>query len=251
MQAARSRGVEVHSLTPFSVATLSRQFDLVHAHDARAHAWAAALCGAPLVVSRRVAFQLQRSPLSRWKYGRAARFIAVSQCVRRTLIEGGVPEDRVDVVYDGVELPAEPARAEAIVALATDDPLKGAALIREALSGRFDVVFSSDLARDLPRASVFLYITQAEGLGSAALLAMAHGVPVVASRVGGLPEIVQDGVTGVLTENELAAIARALERALADRDRMGVNARAAVARSFTLDAMVAGTQAVYRKVLEC
>ncbi len=54
---------------------------------------------------------------------------------------------------------------------------------------------------------MFLYITHKEGLGSAALLAMASGVPVVASRVGGLPEIVDDGGTGFFVENHPEAIA--------------------------------------------
>ena len=73
--------------------------------------------------------------------------------------------------------------------------------------GAFEVCYSSDLERDLPHASVFVYITRSEGLGSAALLAMARGVPVVASRVGGLPEIVEDGVNGMLVPNDPEAIA--------------------------------------------
>jgi len=49
------------------------------------------------------------------------------------------------------------------------------------------VHFSTDLQKDLPRAWLFVYITELEGLGSAALLAMAHGLPVLASDIGGLP----------------------------------------------------------------
>lgn len=80
--------------------------DLVHAHDARAHAIAlASLVGRrhiPLVVTRRVAFR----PRGRIKYGqRVARFIAISHAVRATLIEGGVDPDRIDVVHSGVPTP--------------------------------------------------------------------------------------------------------------------------------------------------
>lgn len=80
--------------------------DIVHAHDARAHAIAlAALVGhpeIPLVVTRRVAF----IPRGRMKYGRrVTRFIAISGAVRNALIEGGVNPSRIDVVYSGVPTP--------------------------------------------------------------------------------------------------------------------------------------------------
>ena len=60
--------------------------------------------------------------------------------------------------------------------------------------------------------ALFLYITHSEGLGSAVLLAMAAGVPVIASNVGGLPEIVEHERTGLLTENTAQAIANAIRR---------------------------------------
>ena len=135
--------------------------------------------------------------------------------------------------------------------LESADPMKGSALVRAAAENRFAVHMSSDLERDLCAASIFLYITHSEGLGSAALLAMSWGVPVVASRVGGLPEIVQDRRTGVLTDNEPEAIARAVEWALEHREELAANARESVAAQFTIDRMVEGTTAVYRKVLTC
>ena len=83
------------------------------------------------------------------------------------------------------------------------------------------------------------------------MLAMAAGVPVVASRVGGLTEIVQDGVTGVLTENTAEAIAAAVRRALAMRAELGVKARLRVEERFTVGRMVEDTVRVYEKVLGC
>ena len=238
---------------PFSIARLlflARECDLVHVHDARAHAWAASVGGAPLIVSRRVAFPLKNSPLSRWKYARAEHYIAVSRCVRASLVAGGVPKTKITVVYDGVPVPEQRATPELIVALATGDPMKGTSLAGEAARrAGFDVLFSDDLERDLARARLFLYITQAEGLGSAALLAMAFGAAVVASRVGGLPEIIEDGVNGVLTDNEPGAIAAALHRACEDSERLGSNARSTVEQRFTVEAMVKGTLSVYRNVL--
>lgn len=248
---ALERGISVEALNIARLALLSREFDLLHVHDARAHTWAVTVSGAPVVVSRRVAFPIRQSPLSRWKYARPAHYIAVSDCVRQTLMAAGVAGNRISVVYDGVVLPEAAARPERIVALESGDPMKGTALVRAAAENRFAVYFSRDLDRDLRDASLFLYITHAEGLGSAALLAMAWGVPVVASRVGGLPEIVQDRRTGVLTDNEPEAIARAVEWALDHREELAANGREAVAGHFTVGRMVEGTTAVYRRVLAC
>jgi hypothetical protein len=249
---AAERSIDVQ---PFNIARLfrlSRECDLVHVHDARAHSWAAAAGGAPLVVSRRVAFPVQRSPLSRWKYARAVHYIAVSECVSRTLIAAGVRPDRISVVYDGVPVPSERATGECVVTPVSADPLKGTSLAEKAaqLAGT-EIVMSDDLERDLPRARLFVYLSHAEGLGSAILLAMAYGVPVVASRVGGIPEIVQDGINGVLTGNDPEAIATAIRRAAADAENLGANARRTVEERFTVEAMVAGAHNVYRKVIAC
>jgi hypothetical protein len=65
-----------------------------------AHAGRRFLAGAPLVVSRRVAFPIR----SRWKYRHASRYAAVSQFVKGVMMEGGVPEEKISVVYDGVPL---------------------------------------------------------------------------------------------------------------------------------------------------
>lgn len=248
---AASRGIETAPLSLSAVAMRHRGFDLLHAHDAHAHALAAAFARGRLIVARRVGFPLRRSPTTRWKYQRAAQFIAVSDFVKNALIRDAVNEERISVVYDGVPLPAEAARpTEArVVSIDSGDPLKGKALIEQA---GVPVHFSRDLAADLPLASLFLYISESEGLGSAALLASAYCVPVVASRVGGLPEAVEDGVTGLLTDNDPAAIAAAVSRLLENpalADEMGAAGRKRVAERFTIEAMVRGTVAVYERVL--
>lgn len=249
MQEARRRGIDVQPLTMMSLASMVRDTDLVHAHDARSHTWAAALTSGPLVVSRRVAFPPRPSIMSRWKYGRARKYLAVSEHVKRALMDAEVPEERIAVVYDGVHLPERTAVGDRIIAPASDDPMKGNDLLREAaaLAG-LNIHFSTNLDADLPSASLFVYITRSEGLGSAALLAMAWGVPVVASRVGGLPEIVEDCHSGVLTDNDPASIADAIIRAQSARETLARNARRCVEQKFSVAHMVDKTRGIYEQI---
>ena len=65
------------------------------------------------------------------------------------------------------------------------------------------LALGDDLDEFLDSLDVFLYLSRSEGLGSAILLAMAHGLPVVASRVGGIPEIVRHRETGLLVGDNL------------------------------------------------
>ena len=89
-----------------------------------------------------------------------------------------------------------------------------------------------------------------EGLGSVVLEAMACGRAVVATRAGGLPEIVDDGATGVLVApGDEAALAAAIVDLLRDparRAAMGQAGRRRVEREFSIDQMVRGTVEVYR-----
>ena len=261
--AAKERGWRVEPLGFGRTALLVRRHDLVHVHDAHAHTLAALALvagGPPLVVARRVAFPIGspwgRSPtcqLPSWKYARACHYLAVSEYVRRALISGGVPEAKISVVYDGVPV-MEPSAGTRVLALDNSaDPQKGAALAIEAarLAG-IDLLLSGNLERDLPQAATFVYLTRAEGLGSAALLAMSAAVCVIASRVGGLPEAVRDRETGLLVDNDAPAVAAAIAELARDPDlarRLGQAARRAVIENFTVDRMVRCTMEVYQKVL--
>jgi glycosyltransferase involved in cell wall biosynthesis len=249
MQKAQAEGIAVQPLSLAAIHSFSKTVDIVHAHDARSHTWAATLCSAPIVVSRRVAFPVKQTFLSRWKYRRAQHFLAVSNHVRETLMEAGVPGDKISVVYDGVTLNKQVASGATVMALETADPMKGSDLVaRAAEIARINVHFSSNLDHDLLSAGLFVYITRSEGLGSAALRALAAGVPVVASRVGGLPEVVEDGVNGALTANEPEAIASAITRAFQVRVRLAANAQPSVSERFSLAKMVERTRLVYEQV---
>lgn len=256
---ARAGGLDVQPLGLWNVYRLSRQADLVHAHDARAHTLAAILAAtlthAPLVVSRRVAFPIR----SRWKYRHASRYAAVSQFVKGVMRNSGVPEEKISVVYDGVPI-GEPVEhpetmGRTIVAPASGDPLKGTALALEATRrAGVDLLLSRDLQADLAGAALFLYLTHSEGLGSGILMAMAAGVPVIASNVGGIPEIVRHRENGWLTENEPELIASAIRELLSDREMargMAARGRQTVAQKFSLDRMIHNTIRIYRQVLSC
>jgi glycosyltransferase involved in cell wall biosynthesis len=109
------------------------------------------------------------------------------------------------------------------------------------------------LAETLARWQVFVFPTLEEGFGIAALEAMAAGLPVVASRVGGLPELVEDGVTGRLVPaGDERALAACLTDLLADPAARSALGRAGQARAqalFSIERMVAEVEALYERLL--
>ena len=109
--------------------------------------------------------------------------------------------------------------------------------------------FRPDVARCLAAADVTVLPSLHEGLGVAALEAMAAARPVVASRVGGLAEVLVDGETGSLVPprdaDALAAALRALAVAPDLRARMGAAGAARVRARYSAAAMAEGTLACY------
>jgi glycosyltransferase involved in cell wall biosynthesis len=127
--------------------------------------------------------------------------------------------------------------------VAGDGPLRG--LVPNALG----FVPHDELARLYARAAVVVVPSHREGLPLSVLEAMAHGRPVVASAVGGIPELVVDGVTGFLVQpGDVAALRAALERLLADpvlRRRMGRAGRRRVTELCSRDGAADATLRVY------
>lgn len=258
----------IESTTWSSIRRHAAKCDLIHAHDARAHTLALIHGrGKPVVVARRVAFPIGLGPASRWKYRKASHFIAISRHVADTLASGGVPPDRVSVVYDAapdeeIFRPYTPSGASErragrkdfiVVTPSSDDPLKGRDLaVAACLRSGAELIVSDNLARDVPWADLLLYVSKSEGLGSAILIAMLAGLPVVASNVGGIPEAVENGVTGVLAENDVASIAEAISRVRTDRgmrERMSKAALEKVKIKFNRNGMADQTARVYARVL--
>jgi glycosyltransferase involved in cell wall biosynthesis len=92
-----------------------------------------------------------------------------------------------------------------------------------------------------------------EGTPVSAIEAMASAVPVVATRVGGLPDLIRDGETGVLVPpRSIAALSDALVALLKDpseRRRLGTAARADAVARFSVDRLIEDTTRLYDRLL--
>jgi sugar transferase (PEP-CTERM/EpsH1 system associated) len=138
-----------------------------------------------------------------------------------------------------------------------DGPERGAleALAAE-LELREHVIFAGerpDVARLLGAMDVFALPSLSEGTSLTLLEAMASGLPVVATAVGGTPEVVADGQTGFLVPpRDPAALAEALKQTLADQDaarRMGSAGRQTVLERYSLAAMVDAYTGLYEELV--
>jgi len=110
-----------------------------------------------------------------------------------------------------------------------------------------------DVPEILAECDVFALSSVAEGIPLTLLEAMAAGLPIVATRVGGVGEVVVDGVTGTLVESgNPDALARALRSYVEDASRRGQHGdagRQRVEQRFSLSAMLAGYTSLYDEVL--
>lgn len=121
---------------------------------------------------------------------------------------------------------------------------------RRGLSGCVQFAgFRTDLIRVLPCLDVLVHPAWMEGLGVSLLEAAACGVPIIASRAGGMPEIVRHGVNGFLIEpGDGKALGKYLDQLLSEPDlaeKMGQAGHALVHERFAIAGMVAGNRALY------
>jgi glycosyltransferase involved in cell wall biosynthesis len=151
------------------------------------------------------------------------------------------------------------------------------ALAREMGVGEFVVFagFVADIDAVYRALDVFVFPAQGEALGTSLLLAMAHGLPVVAAASGGVPEIIEDGKNGILvpgpqvtnladavhremqlspqeSESQVSGYADAMRKLLDHREaaaRIAPSARETVERRFSADLLAERTAEEYRKLL--
>ncbi len=228
-----------------------------------------------------------RRLLNRLTAGLATRVVAVSEAVRdETARALRVAPERIAVIPNGVDTqeftpasrPVEApvigctgrlhrknghptlldafaavrqALPEARLLLVGDGPERGSLERTVARRGWGEAVtFAGEQAEVRPwlhRMAVYVQPSIAEGISNSILEAMACGLPVVATRVGGTPEVVEDGVSGLLVPpKDSAALAIALVTLLGDPSRraaMGAAGRDRVARGFNETDMVQRTTA--------
>jgi glycosyltransferase involved in cell wall biosynthesis len=243
-----------------------------------------------LIVTRRVAFTPKQVRL-KYRHGIDA-FIAISNAVKAVMVKAGVPADRIDVVYSGLPAPVVKRprnwRRErgwptttivcGIVGAMTQEKgldlvggiarrLPGEVFRRTRLvllggKGKggtsvsgvegFDAGFVEEIHDAMAGLDVLWHPAKSEGLGTSVIDAMALGVPPIAFSVGGLPEVIEDGKSGLLIPaGDVQAFMRGAAELITNdalRARLGEGAKVR-AREFSVKRMIERTAEVYHRVI--
>ncbi len=292
---AAARGVDVlhcHHYSPFVYGQLaslaSRRLRIVFTEHGR-------LSDAPRSLKRRIVNPiLGRLP---------SAIVAVSDDLKRHMVEEGLPARRIEVIHNGIDpgprlTPADRSRARQELGFADGDlvigtcgrldPVKDLPTLLDAFgrvsekcgaarlliigegperarleahsraAGLTERVTFAGYRRDvralLPAFDMYVNSSIHEGVSLTLLEAMSAALPIVATRVGGTPEVIGDRETGLLVPaRSSAALAAAMERLLCEpesRAALGGAARARLEREFTTSAMVARYLDAYRAARE-
>jgi glycosyltransferase involved in cell wall biosynthesis len=230
--------------------------------------------------------------LQRLAYAAAHRIVANSEAAARQLREEGVPSARVTVVPNGIDLSAYPHRTDrsslrrvlmvaglrrikgldvlvaaaakilarvpdARFVIAGEGPERESALLQVrhlGIENSFEFLgHRDDVPALLAEADLFVLPSRSEAFPNAVIEAMAAGLPVVATHVGGIAELVQHERTGVLVPSEdPEALAAAVMKLMARPDRanaLGRTARQEIERQYSLSSMVARFEELYESEL--
>ncbi len=267
--------LHTHNVSPLVAAALAaprrRPFRLVHTKHGRARAR-----------------NLRGAMLTRWAARRADAIVAVSRdAADRAVQRERFPADKVHLIYNGIDAtsitPREGPWQRRLVLAARLEPVKqidqllrALAALRdrgfvaqlsivgdgseraalEALTRQFGLGamvrftgWCDDIGPELRNADCFVLPSRSEGLSMTLLEAMATGLPVVATRVGGNPEVVEHGATGLLVpHSDPVALAAAIEEVIGDAgtaSRMGASGRDRVLARFSLRVMVESYHRLY------
>ena len=237
-------------------------YDCCYANSADMLAWSREVIGVPIHKSRLLANGIDADKFAPRAPG-AAR--APGQFAADALVIGTV--GRVQDVKDHASLVDAFAmlrermpelRARLRLAIVGGGPLLPALRAKVEAAGLQDAVWlpgaRTDVAALLRSFDLFAMSSIAEGTPGSALEAMASGLPVVGTRVGGIPEVVAEGVTGALVPaRDPAAMAAALEAYLRSPALMIEHGRAGrerVQQHYSMAAMVAAYQSLYDSLCE-
>lgn len=268
------------------------QFDVAHVHFSPDFVVpiriARRYSGAAIVLTRHLASTWPR--FKAWAYGSTVdRFVAVSEATRRSLVASGIPESRVTVAHAGCESigTAAPSHEdgtrsrfrvgffgrltiekgvdvliEAIRALPStfECHIFGDGPHRQSLESGAEcdrVHFHGYIENVAERMSTMDCIVApsrwAEAFPFSVLESMSVGVPVVASNVGGIPEQIESGVSGILVPPEdPMALAEAIASLMAEPDlsrRLGEEAKRRQNSEFTIAKFAERIEAVYEVAL--
>ena len=247
----------------------ARRADVVHAHWLP-NGLAAALAGKPFVLTLHgtdVALAERAPALARPVVRRARVVIGVSRALAGAAARLGASDARV--VPNGVAIPDEvvgEADPPEVLYAGRLSPEKGIEDLLAAAGGLHLVVAGDgplrpqvpqargmlprdELSRLYGRAAVVVFPSRRDGYPVACAEAMAHGRPVVAPAVGGLPDMVVDGETGLLVPpGDPRALRAAIDRLLADADlrrRLGAAGRERIASLSSWERVIDDTLAAY------
>jgi glycosyltransferase involved in cell wall biosynthesis len=260
----------------FALRAASKRADLVHTNWL-AGAVVAAFCGKPFVVTLHgsptagrlhdLGLATSAPRLVRWILGRARMVICCSERLATAMRGCGLTNVRA-IPY-GVHVPDEVGDEDepaSVLYVGRLSPEKNIDVIAEATEGLPRIVAGDGPLRDLlpdtigfvgpdevsklyGRAAVVVVVSSAEGLPNVVLEAMAHGKTVIATPVGGIPTVIEDGKTGLLVPvRDTAALRAAIERALGDpelRRRLGRAARKRVEGYCSWSRVTDATLSVY------
>ena len=260
----------------FALRAASKRADVVHTNWL-AGAVVAAFCGKPFVVTLHgsptagrlhdLGLAASAPRLVRWILGQARMVICCSERLATAMRGCGLTNVRA-IPY-GVHVPDEvgdedepasvlyvgrlsPEKNIDVIAKATEGLpriVAGDGPLCDLLPDTIGFVGPDEVSKLYGRAAVVVVVSSAEGLPNVVLEAMAHGKTVIATPVGGIPTVIEDGKTGLLVPvRDTAALRAAIERALGDpelRRRVGRAARKRVEGYCSWNRVTDATLAVY------
>jgi sugar transferase (PEP-CTERM/EpsH1 system associated) len=235
-------------------------YDVCYANSAAMEEWNRAVIGVPAAKSRLLANGIDAERFRLRGASEARPFFNEGEIVIGTVGRAQDVKDHATLVDAFLLLREQlPQLRERLrLAIVGDGPLLQSLRDKVAAAGAAAAVWLPGARNDVPDIlrsfDVFAMSSIAEGTPGSALEAMASGLPVVGTRVGGIPEVIENGVTGQLVPpSNAAAMATALRHYVEAPElarRHGRAGRERVLRKYSMPAMVAAYQDMYDSLCE-